>query len=298
MSNPQASHADVDIAIELLKEITAETASDQIGENDLTVEGQVGEGIHSCVRLGILRRGNNVSNVRQVAVKEFRHQHAVPPVSVLRAFRQEYRILARCRSQNGHQHVVELLGVTLEPRLIILMEYFDRGSLAQCLQDEAAWGEMSIKQHDMIHRDIKSHNILISGDLTTPSPTVKIGDLGSAVVHQQHDSLLQEEVGSSGYTAPEIFTRHGYDSKVDVWSFGIVLWELASSCLKDRINPFMGMAGEEFVTKVQDGCRPKLAHPHQIWFGSIVEKCWRFDPSQRPCMNEVIKQLEKISDEL
>lgn len=122
--------------------------------------------------------------------------------------------------------------------------------------------------------------------------------MGSAIVRQQQEPLLVEEVGSSGYTAPEIFTRHGYDSKVDVWSFGIVLWELASCCVQDRLNPFMGMAGDEFVTKAQGGCRPKLAHAHQVWFGPIVKKCWRFDPSQRPDMDEVVKQLEKLIGEL
>ncbi|KAL4141330.1 hypothetical protein PRNP1_014451 [Phytophthora ramorum] len=315
MSNQDASHIDSSAPTEeLLKEISVETAPDQIDTADLRVESRVGEGIHSCVSLGVLRRGNK-DNTRLVAVKEFRHQHVVPPVNVLRAFQQEYRILERCRDQKGYQYVVELLGVTLQPRLIILMEYFNRGSLAQCFQDEAAWGRMSIKQkaalglkiaqdiawlhkHNVIHRDIKSHNILLGGDLAASNPTVKIGDLGSAVVRQQHDPLLLEEVGSSGYTAPEIFTHDGYDSKVDVWGFGIVLWELASASPQDRINPFIGIAGEEFVDKAQGGCRPKLVHEHQLCVGPVVEKCWAFAPSQRPNMDEVVNQLEKLCQEL
>jgi hypothetical protein len=120
------SQPDPSVAIELLREITVETAPNRVAAADLRVDGRIGEGIHSCVSLGTLRRDNNGS-ARQVAVKEFRHQHAAPPVNVLRAFQQEYRILEICRSQNGHQHVVEILGVTLEPRVIILMEYFSRG---------------------------------------------------------------------------------------------------------------------------------------------------------------------------
>ncbi|KAJ8540753.1 hypothetical protein ON010_g12472 [Phytophthora cinnamomi] len=314
MSSQQLSHVATEAAVELLKEINSETAPDHIDASDLKVEGRVGEGIHSCVSLGVLHRGDNDSD-RQVAVKEFRHQHSTPPVSVLRAFRHEYRILERCRRQNGHHHVVELLGVTLEPRLIILMEYFNHGSLAKCLQDEATWGRISIKQkallgleiaqgiawlhkHGMIHRDIKTHNILINGDLATPRSSLKIGDLGSAVAWQQQEPLLLEEVGSSGYTAPEVFAHHGYDNKVDVWSFGIVLWELASSCPQDRINPFTGMEGGEFVSKVQGGCRPKFVHAHQIRFKPVVEKCWIVNPLQRPEMDEVVKQLEKLCAEL
>ncbi|KAG7375394.1 hypothetical protein PHYPSEUDO_001506 [Phytophthora pseudosyringae] len=195
MSSQPVSQIDSGASTELLKEITAEASHDRINADDLTVERRIGEGIHSCVNVGALRRWNN-GGTRQVAVKEFRHQHAVPPVNVLRAFQQEYRILERCRNQNGRQHIVELLGVILEPRLVILMEYFSHGSLAQCLQDEVAWSQMTIKQkatfglkiaqgvawlheHDMIHRDIKTHNILIGDDVAT-SPTVKVGFAASA----------------------------------------------------------------------------------------------------------------------
>ncbi|KAG3057175.1 hypothetical protein PI124_g23332 [Phytophthora idaei] len=314
MSSQQVSQIDSGASVQMLKEIAIEAARDVKNAENLKIEGRIGEGIHSCVSLGTLHRESNDS-VRQVAVKEFRHQHAVPPVNVLRAFQQEYRILGSCRNQNDHEYIIELLGVILEPRLVILMEYLSNTSLAQCLHDEVGWGQMTVKQkaalglkiargiawlhrHDMIHRDIKAHNILIGDDLATPNPTVKIGDLGSAVVWHQHEPLLLGEVGSSGYTAPEIFTHHGYDSKVDVWSFGIVLWELTSSSLHNRVNPFTGMTGEEFVSKVQSGCRPNFVHTHQLCVKPIVEKCWILDPSQRPNMDEVVSELEKLCTEL
>ncbi|GMF45006.1 unnamed protein product [Phytophthora lilii] len=115
---------------------------------------------------------------------------------------------------------------------------------------------------------------------------------------QNNEPPLIEEVGSSGYTAPEIFTQQGYNSKIDVWSFGVVLWELASRCPQDRINAFMGMAGEEFVKKAKHGCRPQLAHPHQLCLRPVIEKCWRFDPSERPTMDEVVLELEALCSEL
>ncbi|ETO85010.1 TKL protein kinase [Phytophthora nicotianae P1976] len=311
MSNQQLSQFDSDASLQLLKEITIEATRDLVNAENLKIEGRIGEGIHSCVSLGTLQQ----ESAQQVAVKEFRHQHTVPPVNVLRAFQQEYQILKTCRSQNGNEYIVELHGVILEPRLIILMEYFSHNSLAQCLLNEVTWGQMTMKHkatlglkiargiswlhmHGMIHRDIKTHNILIGDDLATPNPRVKIGDLGSAVVWSQNDPLLLEEVGSSGYTAPEIFTHQGYDRKVDVWSFGIVLWELTASSIRNRVNPFTGVTGEELVSKVQSGCRPNFFHAHQLCVKPIVEKCWILDPSQRPTMDEVVSDLEKLSTEL
>ncbi|KUF99822.1 hypothetical protein AM588_10009769 [Phytophthora nicotianae] len=267
MSNQQLSQFDSDASLQLLKEITIEATRDLVNAENLKIEGRIGEGIHSCVSLGTLQQ----ESAQQVAVKEFRHQHTVPPVNVLRAFQQEYQILKTCRSQNGNEYIVELHGVILEPRLIILMEYFSHNSLAQCLLNEVTWGQMTMKH---------------------------IGDLGSAVVWSQNDPLLLEEVGSSGYTAPEIFTHQGYDRKVDVWSFGIVLWELTASSIRNRVNPFTGVTGEELVSKVQSGCRPNFVHAHQLCVKPIVEKCWILDPSQRPTMDEVVSDLEKLSTEL
>ncbi|RLN31420.1 hypothetical protein BBJ28_00025028, partial [Nothophytophthora sp. Chile5] len=126
-SHKQTANLDPAAAAELMNEIALETASDQIEFNQLEVEERVGEGIHSCVSRGRLRLRNGDGGVRAVAVKEFRHQHASPPCSVLRAFRQEYRILDYCRRQNGQQHIVELLGVTLQPPLALVLEYFSRG---------------------------------------------------------------------------------------------------------------------------------------------------------------------------
>ncbi|RLN77090.1 hypothetical protein BBJ28_00025274, partial [Nothophytophthora sp. Chile5] len=126
-SHKQTPNRDPAAAAELMNEIALETASDQIEFNQLEVEERVGEGIHSCVSRGRLHPRNGDGGIRAVAVKEFRHQHASPPCNVLRAFRQEYRILDYCRRQNGQQHVVELLGVTLQPPLALVLEYFSRG---------------------------------------------------------------------------------------------------------------------------------------------------------------------------
>lgn len=313
-SHQQVLQVNSSASAQLQREITVETLLDHVCANNLIIGQQIGEGIHSCVRRGTLHCESDGSDL-QVAVKVFRHQHLVPPINVLRAFQQEYRILENCRNQRGHRHIVNLLGVIVEAHPIIVMESLSLGSLAQCLLDEAMWSQMTVLQkatiglkiargiawlheHNMIHRDIKTHNILIGASLIEPNSVVKIGDLGSAVVTHQHEPRHLEEIGSSGYTAPEIFTHLGYDNKVDVWSFGVVLWELMSSSLKERANPFTGLIGEQLVEKIRNGCRPVFAHAHQLCVRPIVEKCWILDPSQRPNMTEVVEDLETLCNKL
>jgi serine/threonine protein kinase len=96
--------------------------------------------------------------------------------------------------------------------------------------------------------------------------------------------------GSLRYMAPEVALCKPYTEKVDVYSFGILLWQMA----RDRI-PFKGMNKEEFMKAVvNDNERPKLDSSWPVGFSSLLTSCWNKDPLKRPTFEAILKELDLL----
>lgn len=91
--------------------------------------------------------------------------------------------------------------------------------------------------------------------------------------------------------------QQGYDRQVDVWSFGVVLWELTSDASRVSVNPFAGLAVDAFLAVVQSGERPML-HAEQDPFWVLIDHCWELKPENRPIMDAVVEQLRVIVDRI
>ena len=99
--------------------------------------------------------------------------------------------------------------------------------------------------------------------------------------------------GSLRYMAPEVALRRPYNEKGDVYSFGIMVWQMA----RDRI-PFKGMNREDFMSLVvRGGERPKLDKSWPGGFSSLLVQCWDSDPLKRPSFAQVSEQLSRLLDE-
>jgi serine/threonine protein kinase len=108
-------------------------------------------------------------------------------------------------------------------------------------------------------------------------------------------------MGSSGYTAPEVFGSIGYDHRADIWSLGIVLWELflATGDAQSIQNPFMGACGDEVIHKAERGERPEIP-PGRLPFsslGTLLQRCWDLDPYRRPSAADIAEALAYIMRE-
>jgi len=127
----------------------------------------------------------------------------------------------------------------------------------------------------MIHRDIKTHNLLISDD-----GRVKLCDFGLVTTRAT-------TAGTPNYMAPELLGDAPFSKAVDVYAFGVVLWELFA-----RKVPFMGWRPADIKEQVLAGDRPpipKFEWPEMVV--SLIRRCWDQDPDKRPPITAVVEEL-------
>ena len=100
--------------------------------------------------------------------------------------------------------------------------------------------------------------------------------------------------GSLRYMAPEVAQRKPYNEKADVYSFGIMAWQMA----RDKV-PFKGMNRDEFMKAVVNGGdRPSLDKAWPVGFNNLLTACWHFDPQCRPSFGQISTELTKLIEDL
>ncbi|XP_077222401.1 serine/threonine-protein kinase STY13-like [Tasmannia lanceolata] len=216
-------------------------------------------------------------------------------------FSQEVMMLATLK----HQNVVRFIGACRKPMVwCIVTEYAKGGSVRQFLmrrQNRAVPLKLAVKQaldvargmayvHGLgfIHRDLKSDNLLIATD-----KSIKIADFGVARIEVQTEGMTPE-TGTYRWMAPEMIQHRPYNQKVDVYSFGIVLWELITGML-----PFQNMtAVQAAFAVVNKGVRPIIPHDCLPVLGEIMTRCWDANPDVRPPFTDVVRMLEIAETEI
>jgi serine/threonine protein kinase len=124
--------------------------------------------------------------------------------------------------------------------------------------------------------------------------TVKLIDFGLAKIIEnasvQSDEVyrMSGETGSLRYMAPEVADALPYNAKADVYSFGIILWEL-NVCKK----PFDGLNRDQFYERVVHGGERPI--PHRKWppeLSTLMTECWDADPQNRPSFSQVVERID------
>ncbi|KAL9263924.1 putative serine/threonine-protein kinase [Drosera capensis] len=209
-----------------------------------------------------------------------------------------------------HPNVVAFYGVVLDgPGVSVatVTEYMVNGSLRTALHErnldkrkrlliamDVAFGMEYLHSKSIVHFDLKSDNLLVN--LRDPHrPICKVGDLGLSKVKCQ--TLISGGVrGTLPWMAPEFL--NGTDSlvseKVDVFSFGIVMWELLTGDEPYRElhygNIIGGIVMFTLRPAVPDGCDPD--------WRSLMERCWSAEPSERPSFTEIANELRAMATKL
>ncbi|XP_027149496.1 serine/threonine-protein kinase STY46-like [Coffea eugenioides] len=233
---------------------------------------------------------------QDVAIKVLKAEHLTETVQ--REFAQEVYILRKVR----HKNVVQFIGAcTRPPLLCIVTEYMHGGSIYDLLHKQngvlklpailkvavdVARGMSYLHQNNIIHRDLKAANLLLD-----ENEVVKIADFGVARVQVQ-SGVMTAETGTYRWMAPEVIEHKPYNHKADVFSFGIVLWELLTTKLPyEHMTPLQAAVGV-----VQKGLRPSIPRQTHPLVVELLERCWQQDPSSRPEFSEIVEILQDMAN--
>jgi len=233
-------------------------------------------------------------------------------------FINEIEVLSRLR----HPNLVLFLGACLEwEPMFILTEYLPGGSLEefflkkreeQSEQDRSENGLWKPPMREVlgwaldlaralcclhkqsppvIHRDLKPSNLLL-----TEEKHLKLSDFGlSKVMDSRNDATNYQMTGETGtlrYMAPEVMRHESYDEKVDIFSFGFVVWYMCTGEL-----PLNGHVQEEFFQAAANrkNLRPNLNAISSEPLRDLLRQCWHADPSRRPSAEELVVELNYMS---
>lgn len=259
---------------------------------DVEILKELGQGSFGLVYDGYIKSQNCHCAVKTVNSNASTNEkmHFLHEAAVMKAFSRAH-------------HVVKLLGVVSkgQPPLVV-MELMARGDLKTYLREarssatmscvemyrmaaEIADGMMYLSARKFIHRDLAARNCMVSAD-----KTVKVGDFGMTRDVYEMDYYRKESGGMMPirWMAPESLADGVFTTDSDVWSYGVVLWEIASAAEQ----PYQGLANEQvlqFVTARGTLLRPSEC-PDLLY--EIMDACWMWQPSQRPLFKDIVEKLE------
>lgn len=215
-----------------------------------------------------------------------------------------------------HPNLITFYGVNFEDNHVnIIMEYCSGGSLYEfmtkknfvlsynqklkILYDLAASIYHLHKQNPpILHRDIKSSNLLLKDEVKSPESeiSVKLSDFGFARIMENEASRMNmSTVGTPVWTAPEVLKGEKYGIECDIYSFGIVMWEVFSSkipYLDKKLN-----VNQIILQVCTNELRPTLSElPNDMPKDaiSLMKQCWNDNPRNRPNVGEIIEIISKL----
>ncbi|CAD5235480.1 unnamed protein product [Bursaphelenchus xylophilus] len=231
---------------------------------------------------------------QKVAIKTIRGE-------VSREERLKFMKEARLMRKLSNKYIVKILGVAVhEHPLMIVMELCLGGSMLGYLrkhkgQDilstklrfcyESAVGLAYLEKQGFIHRDIAARNCLLS-----EKNEVKISDFGMSDERKllQDDKLDKVPVK---WLAPETMQNKIYSNKTDVWSYGIMAWEIYA----DGAEPYPGLTNIQTRAKIiVQNYRMTMPTGTPAGVIKLVEKCWLLQPNDRPSFESIVKTLEPL----
>jgi len=233
---------------------------------------------------------------------------------------QELNLEMHLLSKITHPNIIAISGAGDCPRSFIEVEHLAGGTLDQLLDGDAFANSQMKKSvrkiglkaclsiakqlvsalkylHEdlhplatVIHRDLKPQNIGFDADRN-----LKLFDFGLAAcvrkkVFANETYKMTGFTGTLAYMAPEVALRKPYNEKVDVYSFGIILWQMVTG-----ETPFEGMSKAAYMEQVcVDGLRPSIPRDVPKDLATLMQQCWDADPKRRPSCTAILASIDVI----
>lgn len=265
----------------------------------ISLKEKIGKGNFGDVFRGTLKSIHPTNSTDEVAVKTCRVNL---PDEQKRMFLQEARIL----QQYCHQNIVRFIGICVQKEPIMLvMELVAGGSLLTFLRENRATDVLQVGQllrmsldtsagmaylesKNCIHRDLAARNCLVlKGDQTV----VKISDFGMSreAEHEYCVSSGLKQIPVK-WTAPEALNYGRYTSLCDVWSFGVLLWEIFSL----GSVPYAGMSNAKARQLIDEGYRLPAPPNTPMLVYQLMKTCWNYEPKERNRFDRIYKRLDDM----
>ncbi|TRY65492.1 hypothetical protein DNTS_021725 [Danionella cerebrum] len=277
------------------------TEPDAVDFCELSLEEVIGVGGFGKVYRGTWRG-------ELVAVKAARQD----PDEDISVTSQNVQNEARLFAMLKHPNIIALKGVCLqEPNLCLIMEYASGGPLSRALAGrripphvlvdwavQVAQGMLYLHSEaivPLIHRDLKSNNVLLAEPVEKGSmegKTLKITDFGLA--REWHKTTKMSTAGTYAWMAPEVIKSSTFSKGSDVWSYGVLLWELLTGEAPYRGIDGLAVAYGVAVNKLTLPIPSTCPEP----FAKLLAECWQQDPHLRPSFGSVLSRLRTLQEQL
>ncbi|KAM7171244.1 proto-oncogene tyrosine-protein kinase receptor Ret isoform 1-T1 [Macrochelys suwanniensis] len=286
---------------------------------NLVLGKTLGEGEFGKVVKATAFRLKGIAGYTTVAVKMLKENASH---SELRDLLSEFSLL----KQVNHPHIIKLYGAcSQDGPLYLIVEYAKHGSLRDVLRESRkvgpsyvgsdtnrnssyldnpderaltmgdlisfAWqisrGMQYLAEMKLVHRDLAARNVLVA-----EGRKMKISDFGLSRDVYEEDSYVKRSKGRIPvkWMAIESLFDHIYTAQSDVWSFGILLWEIVTL----GGNPYPGIAPERLFNLLKTGYRMVRPENCSEEMYDLMLRCWKQEPDKRPTFADISKELEKM----
>lgn len=264
--------------------------------SELNIKRKIGEGGFGQVFLGVW-------NEKEVAIKQFIPKEKINIKNILNKFIKEINVISNLR----HPNIVLYIGASLNnDKYYMITEHISNGNLFEFLHNskKKLFGRLSdnlmmqiayeiaiamsyLHSRNITHCDLKSSNILLDQNYH-----VKISDFGlSRMVNILSLNETKGKFGTTHWMPPEIMKGKRYEEASDVFSYGMILWEMLTGKV-----PYYGMNPNQIIGLVTD-CKKIVEVPKvgNYAMRKLIKSCISYFPEKRPSFDRIIKFLDKVN---